>query len=193
MKKYFTWVLLSISLFGCNTDHSGLIKSAHYFSSAWPKTFWQEFEESDVKKELKQIKADGFNTIVLTVPWRGFELGFEHNQTTSNPKLYQRLEFMLKTITDLDLLFVLRVGYQHDYTPTAETDDTALCLGIYTDEKMQGHWLNYLNKIKQVVTPFESSSAGILNSWEDFWCPHYVFPNLNEKKRTEIARAMQYG
>ena len=82
-----------------------LIKSAHYFSSAWPKTFWQEFQQSDVAAELSQIKADGFNTIVLTVPWRGFELGFENNQTSSNPLLYQRLEQMLKNISEQGPMF----------------------------------------------------------------------------------------
>jgi len=170
-----------------------LIKSAHYFSSAWPKTFWQEFEQSDVAAELSQIKADGFNTIVLTVPWRGFELGFEANQTRSNPLLYQRLEFMLKSISEQDLKFILRLGFLHDYTANTGTDGKAQCFGIFTDKKMQTHWLDYLKKINQVVLPFSTSSAGVIVSWEDFWCPHFVFPNMNEQKRLELAQAMQYG
>ena len=153
-----------------------LIKSAHYFSSAWPKTFWQEFQQSDVAAELSQIKADGFNTIVLTVPWRGFELGFENNQTSSNPLLYQRLELMLKNISEQDLKFILRLGFLHDYTADTGTDSKAQCFGIFTDEKMQAHWLDYLNKVNQVVVPFADSSAGVIVSWEDFWCPHFVFP-----------------
>jgi hypothetical protein len=169
------------------------IKSAHYFSSAWPKTFWQAFEEPDVAAELNQIKADGFNTIVLTVPWRGFELGFENEQTESNPWLYERLEFMLKSIVEQDLMFVLRVGFPHDYTPNTGTDGMAQCVGIYTDEKMQNHWLNYLNKVHQLVTPHQASSAGVLVSWEDFWCPHFVFPHLSDEERLEMAQAMNYG
>lgn len=179
---------------GITTNHDvGFVKSAHYFSSAWPKTFWQEFEEPDVVPELKQIKTDGFNTIVLTVPWRGFEVGFENSKTQSNPELYQRLEFLLQSIVDQDLYFMLRVGFPHDYTANTGTDGMAQCIGIYSEEKMQNHWLNYLEKIKKVTNPFIDSSAGILVSWEDFWCPHFVFPHMNDEKRLKMAQAMNYG
>lgn len=202
IKKTTPLLLLIILAAGCSQNNSapistkhevGFIKSAHYFSSAWPKTFWQAFEEPDVATELSQIKADGFNTVVLTVPWRGFERGFENQRTESNPLLYQRLEFLLKSIIEQDLMFVLRVGFPHDYTPNTGTDGMAQCVGIYTDEKMQNHWLDYLNKVNRAVTPFQSASAGVLVSWEDFWCPHFVFPHLSDDKRLEMAQAMQYG
>jgi hypothetical protein len=177
-----------------NINHEySYIKSAHYFSSAWPKTFWQEFEQGDVEAELKQIKADGFNTIVLTVPWRGFETDFQSKTTTSIPALYDRLESMLNAIVKQDLLFMLRVGFPHDYSPDTGTDGMQQCLGLYTNEKMQQHWLDYLNKVKQVVNPFQSASAGILISWEDHWCPHFVFPQQSPEDRLTNAQLMGYG
>lgn len=143
--------------------------------------------------ELKQIKDDGFNTIVLTVPWRGFEIGFDQVQTTSNPALYQRLDKVLSHITELGLLFVLRVGFPHDYTPDTGTDGMAQCVGLYTDATMQNHWLDYLNKINQAIKPHQANAAGILVSWEDFWCPHFVFPHLDETERLELSQKMAYG
>ena len=169
-----------------------LIKSAHYFSSAWPITFWQEFEEDDVPAELQQIKDDGFNTVVLVVPWRGFEIGFDNPKTESNPILYQRLTFMLKAIVEHDLKFILRVGFPHFHMPEAKTYALEQCIGIYTDEKTQNQWTDYLEKIKQSVEPFTASSAGTLVSWEDFWCPHAMFPYWEDQPRLDMAHDMGY-
>lgn len=170
-----------------------LIKSAHYFSSAWPKTFWQEFEKGDVPSELKKIKSDGFNTVVLTVPWRGFETGFHQAETQSDPVLYERLSFMLENIQQQGLFYMLRLGFPHDYTPETETDILTQCTGIYTDKKTQNQWHSYLKKINQVTQPYAHASAGTLVSWEDFWCPHFVFPNLSDAERLALAQKMNFG
>ncbi len=169
------------------------IKSAHYFSSAWPITFWQEFEKDDVDGELQQIKNDGFNTIVLIIPWRGFEIGFDTNQTQSNQILYERLSFVLNGIVENDLSFILRLGFPHYHMPDTKTYALEQCIGIYSDGKTQNQWADYLEKIKQTITPFQKSSAGILVSWEDFWCPHTLFPSWDEEKRLNLAQSMGYG
>jgi len=169
------------------------IKSVHYFSSAWPKTFWQNFEEKDVPAELQQIKQDGFNTIVLTVPWRGFEKNFSSDETTSVQAMYARLDFLLKEISQLDLRFMLRLGYPHDFTPEVDASILQLCQGMYTDEKTRQQWLKYLGNVKRTVEPYQSHSAGMMISWEDFWCPHFVFTAQPEEKRLELAQAMGYS
>ncbi len=173
-------------------DDKHYIKSAHYFSSAWPKTFWQNFEKKAVPVELQQIKDDGFNTIVLTVPWRGFENNFSAETTTSVDAMYQRLHFMLKEITALDMQFMLRLGFPHDFTPDVDASILQLCQGMYTEDKTRRQWLDYLQKIKKVVTPYQEMSAGMMISWEDFWCPHFVFPELSKEERLDLARKMGY-
>ncbi len=202
MKKLIYFVF-ALTVTGCNNNEEPaletaaetapkFIKSAHYFSSAWPVTFWQEFEEDDVSSELKQIKKDGFNTIVLVVPWRGFEIGFENEQTESNPILYERLTFVLKAIVEHNLKFILRLGFPHYHMPEAKTYALEQCIGMYTNEKTQNHWIDYLEKVSQSIKPFQESSAGILVTWEDFWCPHSLFPKWSEEKRLEMAQAMGY-
>ncbi len=197
--KIIPLLILCMTLMSCqqndsNNPHLGTyIKSAHYFSTAWPKTFWQEFEAADVSAELAQIKKDGFNTVVLTVPWRGFEIGFDQPSTTSNPALYERLKFVIAAIVEQQMQFVLRVGFPHDYTPDTGTTGMQQCVGMYTDPTMQQHWTNYLQKVKQATSEFQASSAGVLISWEDFWCPHFVFPHLPDEQRLEKAQLMNYG
>ncbi|MCB1582164.1 MAG: hypothetical protein KDI92_03800 [Xanthomonadales bacterium] len=201
MKPLLSLICL-FTLAACNQSDSNIkfkyhkdifIKSAHYFSSAWPKTFWQEFEEGNVDKELKQIKADGFNTVVLTVPWRGFETDFGSKRTESNEFLYQRLTFVIESIIDNQMLFMLRVGFPHDYTQNTGTDIMQQCIGIYSEEGMQAHWQKYLNKVKKTIQRYDAASAGILVSWEDWWCPHFVLPRQTHETRIEMAQKLGYG
>ena len=211
MRQFYHFVVLTfmglllVGLMGCDTNETHTysktnqspekyyVKSVHYFSSAWPKTFWQNFEKQAVRPELQQIKADGFNTIVLTVPWRGFEKNFNADKTTSIEAMYQRLDFLLDEITALDLKFMLRLGYPHDFTPDVDASITQLCQGMYTDTKTRQQWLDYLQKIKRIVTPYQSKSAGMMISWEDFWCPHFIFTELPENDRLQIAQDMGYA
>ncbi len=204
MKKLI-YLFLSLIVFGCSQEvpneptppppvsEPELIKSVHYFSSAWPITFWQDFEEDDVAGELAQIKSDGFNTIVLVIPWRGFETQFENTTTTPNKFLYSRLTFMLEAIVAQEMKYMLRVGFPHFHMQDKFTYALEQCIGMYTDQKMQRQWHDYLENINQAAKPFQSSSAGIIVSWEDFWCPHSLFPTWSEDKRIEMAQAMGYG
>ncbi len=201
MKKLI-YILFATLILGCSQEEPIellpkpeplFIKSAHYFSSAWPITFWQDFEEDDVAGELEQIKSDGFNTIVLVVPWRGFETNFEHITTTSNSFLYNRLTFILDAIVAQDMKYILRVGFPHFHMQDKFTYALEQCIGMYTDPKMQKQWTDYLENINQAAQPFQQASAGIIVSWEDFWCPHSLFPKWSEDERLEMAQAMGYG
>lgn len=169
------------------------VKSVHYFSSAWPKTFWQNFEKPDVPRELQQIKNDGFNTVVLTVPWRGFEKNFSEEKTTSIEAMYQRLDFLLNEITKLNLKFMLRLGYPHDFTPEVDASILQLCQGMYTSKETQQQWQDYLQNIKGTISPYQKHSAGMMISWEDFWCPHFVFSEFSEEERLNLAQEMGYA
>lgn len=169
------------------------IKSAHYFSSAWPKTFWEEFEESHVDNDLLKIKQDGFNTVILVVPWMGFETSFQNKKTSSNKKLYKRLEFVLSKIKSHHLDYIIRLGFPHSFAPEVGTNITELCTGFYEKPLLQDKWSDYLFKIKDVTDNFPSNLSGILVSWEDFWCPHFIFPYLDENRRKELASSIGYS
>ena len=58
------------------SDHgnheNGYLKSATYYSDDWVINFWNS-ESSHMDEELKQIREDGFNSIILVVPWREFQ------------------------------------------------------------------------------------------------------------------------
>ena len=48
------------------------LKSATYCSDEWVVNFWNS-ESDHLEEELRQIAEDGFNSIILVLPWREFQ------------------------------------------------------------------------------------------------------------------------
>ena len=62
--------------FGRMSEYSsgerGYLRSATYYSDDWVINFWNS-ESVHMEEELARIAADGFNSIILAVPWREFQ------------------------------------------------------------------------------------------------------------------------
>lgn len=162
------------------------IKAVHYFSSSWPKSFWEDFEQSQVDSDFAQIKADGFNTIILVIPWLGFETGFEDGVPEPSP-LYDRLEWILTKIDQAGLDYGLRVGFPHNFDPENGISNGKLCTEIFVDSALREKWVQYLARIAQRVDQHRDSFKFAFFSWEDFFCPYASIPNLKEDQRLDMA------
>ena len=93
-------------------------RSATYTSDAWVINFWNS-ESDHMEEELAQIQADGFNSIILVVPWREFQPG-------TGPVLYNQYAFdklgQVMEAADRHGLWVeLRVSYTWDYYEESES------------------------------------------------------------------------
>lgn len=165
---------------------SGLIKAVHYFASGWPKTFWEDFEQSQVDEDFARIKADGFNTIILVVPWLGFETGFENGAPDPSP-LYDRLEWLLRKIDQTGLGYALRVSFPHSFDTENGVGNMQLCREIFVDSERREAWLKYISRIGQQVDRHREAFRFAFFSWEDFFCP-YTFPGLPIDQRIDIAK-----
>jgi hypothetical protein len=167
------------------------IKAVHYFSSSWPKSFWGDFEYSQVDDDFAQIKADGFNTVIFVIPWMGFEIGFEDG--ISEPSLlYERLEWLLKKTEQAGLDYGLRVSFPHNFDPEIGTDNARLCADIFTDKPLRENWVQYLARISERIDLHRDSFKFAFFSWEDFFCPYDSFPNMNEDQRMDLAQRSGY-
>ncbi len=168
-----------------------LIKAVHYFSSSWPKTFWEDFEYSQVDDDFARIKADGFNTIILVIPWMGFETGFEDGVPEPSV-LYERLEWLLAKIDQAGLAYGLRLSFPHSFDPEIGTSNHQLCTDIFTDSALREQWVHYLSRIAQRIDQHRESFKFAFFSWEDFFCPYVSIPNMNLEQRLDLARRSGY-
>jgi hypothetical protein len=67
------------------------LRAVHYFADTYPKQFWNSFEPADVDRDFERIKADGFNGIVLVVPWAQFQPSRADGK--HDEQMFERLQF----------------------------------------------------------------------------------------------------
>lgn len=167
-------------------DGSRYMKAVHYFGASWPITFWSDFETSRVDADLQRIKADGFNTVILVLPW----VGFAEGMTEPNP-LYKRFRWLLQRIDAAHLNVALRVGFPHSFDPNKDTGTRVLCRRFFTDPQMRQQWLNYLGRLQAEIGHFANYIFSFF-SWEDFFCALHFFPFASAQERLELARDIGY-
>lgn len=167
------------------------IKAVHYFSSSWPKSFWGDFEYSQVESDFAQIKADGFNTIILVIPWMGFEINFKDGSSEPSA-MYERLEWLLEEIETAGLAYGLRISFPHSFDPEVGTNSARLCTDIFVDSTLRDSWVQYVARIAKRVDQHRDSFRFAFFSWEDFFCPYVSFPNMNKDQRLDLARRSGY-
>lgn len=149
--------------------------SAHYFSDSWPANLWDnEFETIDM--DLQQIKSDGFNSIILLIPWRQFQPQIGQSNLY-NKDMFEKLEMILRKADEHDLGVIFRIGYTWDYYQNRGHDDILERYeNILYDSQTMDAWLEYIEKIYAVAYNHESFWGGFI-CWEDFW-------NLIEKAKS---------
>lgn len=142
---------------------AGYLKSATYYSDDWVVNFWNS-ESSHMDEELAQIASDGFNNIILAVPWREFQPGTQ--PCTYNDYAWDKLDRVMDTAAKHNLSVMLRVGYTWDYYGR----DNVLNRyeGLLYDPSLQAAWLEYVERLYQHASAHENFSGGFL-TWEDFW------------------------
>ena len=91
---------------------NGYLKSATYYSDEWVINFWNS-ESSHMEEELKQIAEDGFNSIILVVPWREFQPSM--NPQRYNDYAWKKFDRVMEAAQRQNLKVMLRVGYTWDY------------------------------------------------------------------------------
>ncbi len=167
------------------------IKAVHYFSSSWPIAFWGDFERSQVDQDFDQIKADGFNTVILVIPWMGFELGFEDG--VPEPSfLYDRLEWLLTKIDEKGLNYGIRISFPHSFDPAVGTRNRELCTEVFTNGSLREQWHQYVERLARRVDQHRDSFKFAFFSWEDFFCPYVSIPAMDGNRRLEIAKLSGY-
>lgn len=182
MKKQRIWLaaflLLTLALAGCGKKEDfskspAYLKSATYFSDEWAVNFWNS-EDDHLGEELDQIAADGFNSIILVVPWREFQPGLD--PVTYNTYPFEKLIRILEAAEERGLWVTLRVGYTWDYYDDG-TDVRGRFRDLLYDESTQDAWDSYIAKIYETASVYPNFYGGFL-TWEDFWSFTYFASEL---------------
>lgn len=141
--------------------------SAHYFADASPMNLWDsEFENID--EDFERIKSDGFNSIILVLPWRQFQPGIEKSNLYNEDAL-KKLDIVMGKADEYGLGVVLRIGYTWDYYQNRGNDEIIERYEkIVYDQQTRDAWIEYVERIYTIANAHQSLWGGFV-CWEDFW------------------------
>lgn len=139
------------------------LKAVTYVSDAWVINFWNT-ESDHMEEELAQIAADGFNSIILCIPWREFQPGT--NPVAYNDYAFRKLDQIMNAAQAQGLWVELRVSYTWDYYE--EEESLIRFRKLLGDDTLRQAWLAYIEKLYQSVSRYPNFHGGFM-TWEDFW------------------------
>ncbi len=146
--------------------HPTQTRAVHYFSDGWVLNFWQIMDPRKLHSDFIQLIEDGFNTIILVVPWREFQ------SDQFDPKYdnfyIKQLDRVMAAADSHDLSVLVRVAYTHQIPEHATFSGLTQAQRLLTDEDTEKVWLDYLEKVFEICHGYRSFRNGFL-SWEEFW------------------------
>lgn len=143
------------------------LRGVHYFADAYPKQFWNSFEPADVAADFKKIRADGFNSIVLIIPWAEFQPSLEPGAKLDE-RMFERLNALMDAAQSAGLGVVLRLSYYWTYRPDAEVGMRARLNGLFHDARYRSAWLDHLGEMHKRVARHPAFRLAFL-TWEDLY------------------------
>ena len=141
-----------------------MVKAVTYMGSEWTVNFWDS-ELSTMEQDFRQIRKDGFNTVIIAVPWRQFQPDL--NAGDLNPEAYLRLRRIMAAGEETGLQVMLRLGYTWDNFDRVR-DVSDRYRRLRTDPKARERWLGFAKSVYGTASSFGSFGGGFL-TWEDFW------------------------
>lgn len=186
---FLTAMLILMIVFSAvaKAEVPGKLKSVTYVSDAWVINFWNT-ESDHMEEELAQIAADGFNSIVLAVPWREFQP--ETAPVSYNSYAFAKLDRVMQAAQAQGLGVMLRVGYTWDHYDREQP--TMRFRRMLKDESLRLAWLEYVGKLYQSVCGYDNFCGGFM-TWEDFWNYMEDAPGLYAARSAGVKEAGQIG
>ena len=180
-------VLPEVPAAEAETARPPYLKSATYYGDDWVINFWN-LEDTHLDEDMERIAADGFNSIILAVPWREFQINMDSRHY--NQYAFDKLHRVMDAAERAGLLVMLRVGYTWDHAGQDNVLERYQQL-IY-EEDVRNAWLDYAGLIYQAASCHRNFYGGFL-TWEDFWNFTHIAGDLgNTPAGRELAGLTGY-
>ncbi|RKZ54094.1 MAG: hypothetical protein DRR16_00870 [Candidatus Parabeggiatoa sp. nov. 3] len=142
------------------------IIATHFLAQGWAANFWSYLNINKVDQEIELIQSMGFNTVILLIPWVGF-------QTKVDPITYYQDYFtlfqqLLDKLQQHNLQVILRLGYSHDNGPDSEPEGFLRQIVIAAEPLMLKAWCDYLDRLWDIAQRYSNVLGGFI-TWEDFF------------------------
>jgi hypothetical protein len=161
------------------------IAGVHFWQGNWNYNFWSNLRLGSLTDDLRRIRALGFNTIVLTVPWGVF-------QTDADPPrydddAYRRLTLVLDAAWREGLYTILRVGTL-ERVPRGVIGESFSAPYVFFDERERRAYADLFRETSARL----ADKPGLLFqffSWEDITAYLHVGQQAEAERLAYASRA----
>ncbi len=157
----FLGLLTALAVTFTSAAAPSYLKAVTYSGDTWVINFWNS-ETDYLDEDMAQIAADGFNGIILVVPWREFQ----PYANTYSDYAFQKLDEVMNAAETHGLWVELRVSYRWDYYPG--NDFAENFRKVLYDESTQSMWRSYMERVYKAASAHSNFYGGFI-TWEDFW------------------------
>ena len=144
-------------------DPERFLRAAHWFGSGWAVNLWNTDLEAQVDVDFRRLAEDGFNTVVLVVPWTGFAPDARSGRLDA--ERVQRLRGLIRIAARHGLGVIVRVSYAWD---SLAQDSGQRLLALWTEDEVHRAWLDHLASLWLAIGEEPNLLFGFF-SWEDLW------------------------
>ncbi len=167
-----------------------LLRVACWFGSESPLNFWSS-DLSGAREDFGRLRGDGFNGVMLLVPWAEFQPGIR--PVRFDARMIDRLARLLDLAAAEGLRVVLRLGFLWDYADSAELPGLERFERLYCDQLVLDAWIAFLGRIREVALASPADCLALI-SWEDLWFPVlHRYPTWPREKRLAFLRDCGFG
>ena len=138
-----------------------------------------------MRNDFAEIATDGFNTIILILPWAHFQpqlhpIGYDQG-------ILDRFQFLVDEARRAGLRLMLRLGYLWDNSK-APVSTSQRYQQLFQAPAILEAWNDFVRKIESVVGE-DAQDVVFFLSWEDPYWPVLRIPRATPlEKRIEYAR-----
>lgn len=183
------WIILKARDDKSLSFSDNYVRSATYFADEWPLNFWNS-EMDCLEKDLGQIKADGFDSIIIVIPWREFQPTI--SPVTYNEYAFMNLDKLMTQAEDIGLKVYARIGYTWDFYDDQNENIVDRFFTLLGDADALAAWDAYVLEMYHALTSYDCFAEAFL-TWEDFWNSLEVCNVQDIDERIEKARYIGYG
>lgn len=163
------------------------IVATHYTGDTFAPDMWGSLSPAAIPSQLAAIRANGFNAVIVPVPWTGFQ--YEVDPPAYTQVYFDLLQDILRDAQALGLRVILRLGYHHEGSVSSTPGKGYRSLAIFANPALQKAWREYLEKTRLLVAD-EPAFLFAFISWEDFFLPGAML--AGEDARLAMARETGY-
>ncbi|MBF0122426.1 MAG: hypothetical protein HQL21_03320 [Candidatus Omnitrophica bacterium] len=161
------------------------IIATHFFGDGCSIDFWSclNIDRADIL--LDEIKTIGFNTIIILIPWTGFQIDVE--PIVYYDEYFELLEQLLEKAFNKNLQVIFRVGYAYDHGVASRLRKGNL--DLFFHPAGMSAWREYLRKLWSLTKGYKNFLGGFI-TWEDFFLLEFTHHPLEQ--RVKYAHGIGY-